>query len=1234
MKRLSLYWTLIACLQFPLYAAGPDGEEGMYFTTNYTRKDYGASTQNWAIVQDLRGVMYFGNNDGILEYDGVSWRKIYTTNRTTVRSLALDSSTGRIYVGAKGEIGYLEKDAVGRIGFIALNEKIPSGQPEFSDVWKTYVTKHGVFFQTLTAIFLYDPVTQHIRILKPKTRFHLSFVVDDTLYVLIREIGFARLVADSFQLIPGGEQFAREPVMAMMPFPSQADRHKYLLGSRNRGLFVYDGRKTVPFRTEVDSPLVKSQIYHGALTSNGQFALATLYSGVIIIDANGRLVDVLDQSSGLRNQSVRYVSTDRQGALWLGLEDGIARVEVAAPFTAFYENSGIKGKVYSIVRHQRKLYLSTNLNVYELTSVNNPEKGFTCKKEFRAVPDINTMCWVLFSTGASLLVTGTEGVYEVVKGKPLIRRKGITFCINQSRRDSSIIYLGLKEGIALLRYANGRWTDGGKIAGVSDEIRTLEEAEDGCLWAGTNYKGLLRLTPPAGNILKNDPWKIERFGPEHGLPRGGVNAFALSDRMVFTGRYGLFRFDELHRRFVADTSFGNLFTDTTIWVVQVAEDKNRTIWFSTEKGDEYEFFPVFRKHDGSFKADKSLFMRFFDFNVLSIYSDTNGVVWFGGPDGLIRYDSNIRPKISDLFPVLIRRVIAGKDSLIFGGAMPTHPVETAAGHPLYTLPYSLNKIRIEFALPGYDREKENRFQCYLDGYDNNWTEWDRETRKDYTNIPEGHYRFHVRAKNIYGIISEEAVFEFVILPPWYRAWWAYLIYSLVCVIGIWGIVRWRSWRLIHEKQALEALVSQRTAELALKEKQLEKIDQIVRVINSKIHIDDFLNTLLNEIAFTDKIQNAAVLMYQAATDRFRFIYARGWNTDRLSHIELSPAEAEARYAPVNARVDEDIYLINRTGPRPAEDKFAGLTVSQSMLILKISNQDFVSGYIIFDSMSDEEPFTDADVQLLSRLRQHILSGFSKAQLVTHLQQANEELKKLNESKSEFLGIAAHDLRSPLGAIIGFIDLVVQDMKANQLNIAEAVADLETVLKSARQMVNLITELLDISAIEAGKVNIELQRYNLNVIFEECERIHRKHALQKNIRLIIDKNRELPEVMIDKARMVEVVDNLLSNAIKYTYPDGEVRLFTEVQPKEVCVHVRDSGQGLNETDLQHIFRSFKKLSARPTGGESSTGFGLAIVKKIVELHHGRVWVESRVNEGSTFSFSIPRLNEEYSPSIMK
>ena len=126
----------------------------------------------------------------------------------------------------------------------------------------------------------------------------------------------------------------------------------------------------------------------------------------------------------------------------------------------------------------------------------------------------------------------------------------------------------------------------------------------------------------------------------------------------------------------------------------------------------------------------------------------------------------------------------------------------------------------------------------------------------------------------------------------------------------------------------------------------------------------------------------------------------------------------------------------------------------------------------------------------------------------------------------------------------------------------------------------------------------------------------------SIRLVLDEPAELPSVLVDQRMIKEVIDNLVSNAIKYTSPGGEVRVSCERFDGELVTHVRDTGQGLTEDDMKNVFRTFKRLSAKPTGGETSTGLGLAIVKKIVEVHGGRVWVESAEGVGSTFSFSLP------------
>ena len=234
----------------------------------------------------------------------------------------------------------------------------------------------------------------------------------------------------------------------------------------------------------------------------------------------------------------------------------------------------------------------------------------------------------------------------------------------------------------------------------------------------------------------------------------------------------------------------------------------------------------------------------------------------------------------------------------------------------------------------------------------------------------------------------------------------------------------------------------------------------------------------------------------------------------------------------------------------------------------------------------------------------------------------EDLRVLNDKKNEFLGIAAHDLRNPLGTINGYLKIMLEDLEANAFDPEESKGDLKSMIKASEHMNRLIAELLDISAIESGNVNLNRQMINLVEILTEREKLHQRSAAQKNIHLVFDSSIGRVEVMADMARISEVLDNLISNAIKYTFPDGRVKVSCQRENDSVVVHVEDTGQGFSKEDLKSVFVSFKKLSARPTGGETSTGLGLAIVKKVVEMHGGKVWVQSEKGKGSTFSFSLP------------
>ena len=286
-------------------------------------------------------------------------------------------------------------------------------------------------------------------------------------------------------------------------------------------------------------------------------------------------------------------------------------------------------------------------------------------------------------------------------------------------------------------------------------------------------------------------------------------------------------------------------------------------------------------------------------------------------------------------------------------------------------------------------------------------------------------------------------------------------------------------------------------------------------------------------------------------------------------------------------------------------------------------EDIVKGFTVGAVDYVTKPIMQEEV--LARIKTHLAMRRLQRDLIAknaELHVKNEQLHSLNQTKNEFLGIAAHDLRNPLGSLIGYLDLMLHEIRADKYSMDRVTEDLQVMLKVSDRMKNLVNKLLDISAIESGKLELDLKLEDLSQITAESEELFKRKAVQKKINLSVRLVNTLPQVYVDRSRITEVFDNLISNAIKFNKADGSIEIYSERKDSEVITHVRDTGLGLDENDLKDVFKTFTKLSAKPTAGESSTGLGLAIVKKIVELHGGRVWVESRKDIGSTFSFSLP------------
>ena len=257
-----------------------------------------------------------------------------------------------------------------------------------------------------------------------------------------------------------------------------------------------------------------------------------------------------------------------------------------------------------------------------------------------------------------------------------------------------------------------------------------------------------------------------------------------------------------------------------------------------------------------------------------------------------------------------------------------------------------------------------------------------------------------------------------------------------------------------------------------------------------------------------------------------------------------------------------------------------------------------------------DPYTNQHSRILSRLL-YFINVTTK-----ELEEQNQLLKSLNEQKNEFRGIAAHDLRNPIGVIQGFSELLEE-------NIDDEFKDYTgEITKMSSKMLSLLNDLLDISKIEAGKLDLKKDEIDYNAFVAQNIRMNELLAKSKGIKIVSDLEVHELIVSVDEEKINQVLNNLIGNAIKYSYPGSTITVKVFKEKNQLVTQVIDNGQGIPEKEIDGLFYPFKQTSVKPTSGETSHGLGLAIVKKIIEGHNGHVGVTSEFGKGSVFSFILP------------
>jgi signal transduction histidine kinase len=399
--------------------------------------------------------------------------------------------------------------------------------------------------------------------------------------------------------------------------------------------------------------------------------------------------------------------------------------------------------------------------------------------------------------------------------------------------------------------------------------------------------------------------------------------------------------------------------------------------------------------------------------------------------------------------------------------------------------------------------------------------------------------------------------------------------------------------------------------------QFHMLCKITAQINAGLTLDEILNQIFesfkslipyDRIGFSLLEENGRVVRTQWVRSKTAAATITPGYTARMQGSNLQRIVETGQ-----PRIINDLTAYLQEHPESESTRLIVGEGMRSSLTFPLVGMHHPIGFIFFNSMQ-LNTYQNSHVELFLQIAGQLSMIVEKSRLY-------DQLIELNQMKNRFLGIAAHDLRSPIAIIMNYVEYLLEGhpgkIKEKQDDI------LKKMYKVSEKMLNLVNELLDVNAIEAGRLELIMRPIDLTTYLKECYEENLLLSKAKSIELALDLEPGLPVIVMDPDRIDQVMNNLINNAIKFSYSNTTITLRARAQDQDVVISVQDQGQGIPAQEVDNLFTDFGKTSVRPTAGEKSTGLGLAIVKRIVELHGGRIWVESKVGVGSVFTFTLPK-----------
>jgi len=808
-RILAIY--IVFALNGHFTAQGQIKNTGLPEISNFKRTDYRAGTQNWSAAQDANGTMYFANNDGLLQFDGSTWKTYRLPNRTAIRSLKIDGK--KIYVGGYNEFGYFTPDEKGKLRYTSLALLVNKNHRFQIDlIWKIHVSNKKVIFQSFEKNYIFDG--KILRQAEAPSRFQFSFEVNGTLIYQDAVKGLLEYNDGRFDPLPNTEVFSNTEVWGIIPLSPK----KWLIATIDEGLYLYENGRVSPWITEADAFMKRNSCLGGQIIQNNFIVLNSVLDGVIICDRNGKIVQHINRKKGLQNNTVLTSFVDNRNNLWLGLDNGITFVNESSPFT-YFSSSFELSTVYASAVYDGYLYVATNQGLF----YHKWSKPFK-EESFALVPGTTGQAWNIQVVEGQLFCGHNRGLLKI-EGNRIVKNLNPTgYWGIKPIPDTDGFYIGSHyQGFSIFKKTGKDWKFVNNVDGLNKSANTFE-VDGNTVWLKKdNLVYRMKLSSDFGKFSS-----VKIYDRLSDKQRGIGSMQRLDGKIYFQSGNQFYTYALDVDGFMPENNYSSLFK-TLPAVRFIEQDKLGNLWYVFNES----MGLLLKRPNGKYEnsvAGLSNLTGFLVSEYVSVNTIDRNDILIGLTDGLAHYDAALFRKDERRPKAFIRNFTFPSDTLQIanlGGKINGHD-----------LPYRANNVKFVFSSPLYENLENVEYSYKLNGFDEKWSNWTNLSMKEYTNLREGDYTMMVKVRNSYGVQSEPATFDFSVSPPWYRHWIAYVLYLALIILAVY-LTRRRVRLQIRRNKYFETVEQRKIyleKESRIRQEQYELEKEIERLQNEKLKI--------------------------------------------------------------------------------------------------------------------------------------------------------------------------------------------------------------------------------------------------------------------------------------------------------------------------------------------------------------------------------------------------------------